>query len=141
MVSHSSDVASLHVLSLRSQVPEGVLTIGRDQPRLTWRFAATDVVQTGYEIEAGLLEPADWSPARAITLHEDPGRDRQAPAPVLRREFELDHAPVHARLHVTSLGLHEIRINGQRVGDQLLAPGWTTYRKRLLADTHDVTNL
>ena len=64
-----------------------------------------------------------------------------APSPLLRREFDVAGAPVRARLHVTSLGVHELRINGQRVGDHLLSPGWTSYHHRLLADTHDVTSL
>ena len=78
---------------------------------------------------------------RAITLPDDPGRERQAPAPLVRTEFDLDGDVRRARLHVTSLGVHEIRLNGERVGDQLLAPGWTTYGQRLLADTYDVTPL
>jgi alpha-L-rhamnosidase len=91
-------------------------------------------------IEAGLLEPADWT-AVAVTLPDDPGARRQAPAPLLRTTFELPSAPVRARLHVTSLGDHEVRINGRRVGDHLLDPGWTSYRSRLLVVTHDVTDL
>ncbi len=65
----------------------------------------------------------------------------QAPAPLLRREFTLPGPVARARLYVTSLGLHEVFINGQRVGDALLSPGWTTYRHRLLYETHDVTGL
>ncbi len=91
-------------------------------------------------VEAGLCDAADWL-AHPITLPNDPGRSRPAPSPVLRREFDLDGDVRRARLHVTSLGLHEVRINGERVGDHRLAPGWTSYRKRLLADTHDVTAL
>jgi len=91
-------------------------------------------------VEAGLLEPADWS-AVAVTLPEDPGAHRQAPSPLLRTTLDLPAAPVRARLHVTSLGDHEVRINGRRVGDHLLDPGWTSYRSRLLVVTHDVTDL
>jgi alpha-L-rhamnosidase len=91
-------------------------------------------------VEAGLLEPADWI-AVAVTLPDDPGAQRQAPAPLLRTTFELPAAPVRARLHVTSLGDHEVRINGRRASDHLLDPGWTSYRSRLLVVTHDVTDL
>jgi alpha-L-rhamnosidase len=91
-------------------------------------------------VEAGLLEPADWT-AVAVTLPDDPGAQRQAPAPLLRTTFDLPAAPVRARLHVTSLGDHEVRINGRRVGDHLFDPGWTSYRSRLLVVTHDVTDL
>ena len=90
--------------------------------------------------EAGLLRPDDWT-ALAVTMPDDPGRDRQAPAPVLRREFELFGAVVRARLYVTSLGLHDVTLNGRRVSDALLAPGWTPYHQRLTGEAYDVTGL
>jgi alpha-L-rhamnosidase len=46
-----------------------------------------------------------------------------------------------ARLYVSSLGLYELYLNGQRVGDQLFTPGWTSYRRRLQYQTYDVTPL
>ena len=46
-----------------------------------------------------------------------------------------------ARLHVTALGLYEARLNGQRVGDGFLSPGWTDYDKRVLYQAYDVTGL
>ena len=42
---------------------------------------------------------------------------------------------------MTALGLHRVTVNGRPVSDDLLAPGWTAYRHRLLADTYDVTPL
>ena len=91
-------------------------------------------------VEAGLLEASDWV-AQAITLPDDPGSGRQSPAPLLRRSFELASDVVSARLYATALGVHRMTINGVPVSDDLLAPGWTTYRHRLLADTYDVTAL
>lgn len=91
-------------------------------------------------VEAGLLDATDWS-AVAVTLPDDPGADRQAPCPLVRHEFELSAVARRARLYVTSLGVHEIWINGQRVSADLLAPGWTTYHRRLLGETYDVTGL
>ncbi len=91
-------------------------------------------------VEAGLLEPADWS-AVAVTLADDPGAREQAPPPLVRVAFDLPAAVVRGRLHVTSLGDHEVRVNGRRVGDHLLDPGWTSYAHRLLVVTHDVTDL
>jgi alpha-L-rhamnosidase len=91
-------------------------------------------------VEAGLLEPTDWR-ARAITLPDDPGRERQSPPPILRREFEVPGTVEQARLYVTALGLYEVTLNGRPVSDALLSPGWTAYRHRLLAETHDVTSL
>jgi alpha-L-rhamnosidase len=91
-------------------------------------------------VEAGLFTPEDWR-ASAVTLPDDPGARAQSPSPLLRTAFTLPTAPVRARLHVTSLGVHEVRINGARVGDHLLDPGWTSYHHRLLVTTHDVTGL
>ncbi|MEW9870739.1 glycoside hydrolase family 78 protein [Arthrobacter sp. HS15c] len=62
------------------------------------------------------------------------------PAPLYRREFTADHV-VRATLHVTALGVVEAYLNGHRVGDEVLAPGWTTYRHRLNYSTYDVTDL
>jgi alpha-L-rhamnosidase len=97
---------------------------------------ATDVAATGWDLPG----VGHWL-ARPITLPGDAGAVRQAPAPLLRREVHLDEAPASARLYVTALGLHDVRINGVRVADELLAPGWTPYRHRLLADRYDVSAL
>ncbi|MBP2266328.1 alpha-L-rhamnosidase [Pseudarthrobacter sp. PvP004] len=62
------------------------------------------------------------------------------PAPLFRRDFTA--TPVtRATLHVTALGFVEPYLNGHRVGDEALAPGWTTYRHRLNYSTYDVTDL
>jgi len=87
-----------------------------------------------------LPDAADWL-ARPITLPGDAGALRQAPAPLLRRVIHLEAAPASARLHVTALGLHDVRINGARVAHDLLAPGWTAYRHRVIVDMYDVTGL
>ena len=58
----------------------------------------------------------------------DPVTKALAPAPYLRRAFRLEHpvgSVASARLYVTALGLYEARLNGARVGDAVLAPGWT----------------
>jgi alpha-L-rhamnosidase len=92
----------------------------------------------GLPVEAGLVDASEWE-AKAITLPDDPGETRQAPCPLLRREFELGADVARARLYVTSLGIHQLSINGRLVTDELLNPGWSSYRHRLLAATYDVT--
>lgn len=62
-------------------------------------------------------------------------------APYFRREFSVGRLPDRALLRVTALGIVEPHLNGIRVGDEVLAPGWTSYRHRLAVSTHDVTNL
>ena len=71
----------------------------------------------------------------------DPVANALHPAPYLRRVFSADEPVASARLYVTALGLYEARLNGQRVGDAYLSPGWTDYDKRVLYQTYDVTSL
>ncbi len=64
------------------------------------------------------------------------------PVPILRRAFKLADRPItSARLYVTALGLYDFHINGHRVGDHVLAPDWTDYRKRVRYQVYDVTSL
>ncbi|MER7577813.1 family 78 glycoside hydrolase catalytic domain [Streptomyces sp. NPDC126514] len=60
-------------------------------------------------------------------------------APLLRKSITVDKPVASARLLTTALGLHETRLNGSRVGDDVLAPGWTDYNKRLPYSVYDVT--
>ncbi|MGE6598093.1 family 78 glycoside hydrolase catalytic domain [Bacillus proteolyticus] len=46
-----------------------------------------------------------------------------------------------ARLYITSLGLYEAAINGERIGESYFTPGWTSYDKRVLYQTFDITHL
>jgi alpha-L-rhamnosidase len=89
-------------------------------------------------VEAGLLRTEDWT-ARFISPRELGGLG--APAPVLRSALDLPGGVVKARLYATAHGLYEARLNGHRVGDQVLAPGWTGYAHRLRYQTYDVTDL
>jgi alpha-L-rhamnosidase len=87
-------------------------------------------------VEAGLLEATDW----IAEFIGDDGRVG-SPSPTLRREFVVTELPVSARLYVSSMGLNEVQINGVKVGDGLLNPGWTVYQERILVDTYNVTSL
>ena len=91
-------------------------------------------------VEAGLLDPADWS-AQFVTPGWDEDTSRAQPAPLLRREFQVRAGLAQARLYVTALGVYEAQINGQAVGDHVLDPGWTSYDYRLRYQTFDVTGL
>ena len=46
-----------------------------------------------------------------------------------------------ARVYAAAQGVYELQLNGERVGDHELAPGWTDYRKRIQYQTYDVTDL
>ncbi len=90
--------------------------------------------------ETGLLQPSDWQ-ARWIEPDIAEDNSKPAPSPMLRRDFALKGPVAQARLYVTSHGLYELHLNGQRVGDQVFTPGWTSYNKRLQYQTYDVTRL
>ncbi len=90
--------------------------------------------------ELGLLETSDWT-ARFITPDWDEDISKPQPSPLLRQKFELKARVKCARLYVTALGVYEAYINGTRVGNHVLAPGWTSYDHRIRYQTFDVTNL
>ena len=61
--------------------------------------------------------------------------------PLLRKTFTVDKPVNTARLYVCGAGYYEARLNGQKIGDHVLDPGWTDYAKTLLYATFDVTHL
>ena len=63
------------------------------------------------------------------------------PTMLLRREFMVKPRLARAVVHLCGLGQYELTLNGRKVGDDLLAPGWTKYDETVLYDTHDVTAL
>ncbi|WP_236030290.1 alpha-L-rhamnosidase [Paractinoplanes lichenicola] len=89
-------------------------------------------------VEAGLLDPADWT-ARFVSPREIGAFG--GPAPILTGALGLSGDVVKARLYITAHGLYEATINGHRVGDEVLTPGWTAYQHRLRYQTYDVTDL
>ncbi len=88
-------------------------------------------------VEAGLLEASDWLavPVTAAFPDEVPERPVR-----FRRRFEVRDGLVSARLYVTAFGIYDVRCNGEVVGDELLAPGWTSMRHRIRYATHDLTD-
>jgi hypothetical protein len=59
--------------------------------------------------------------------------------PIFRREFQAEKPVARAVLYACGLGQAEFRLNGRKIGDDLLQPGWTNYRKSCLYQTYDVT--
>jgi alpha-L-rhamnosidase len=99
---------------------------------------------------AGLLDSSDWT-ARWIAadpqaLRRDPGATEPTwtepgtPA-VFRREFDVPSPVRRATLYASARGLFELRMNGARVGSDVLAPEWTDYDKRIQYRTYDATGL
>ena len=86
--------------------------------------------------EMGLLSPSDWH-GQWIARTTDTNSN---PAPVLRRGFSLNDKIKKARAYICGLGYYELHINGRKIGDHLLDPGYTRYDKRALYVTYDVTD-
>lgn len=112
--------------------------------RLFWRVTIWD--ERGDEstsepawFEMGLLEPADWE-ASWIAAKLSGGARTNVPVPQLRKTFHVDKPVANARLYATALGVYESTLNGQRVGDDVFAPGWTDYTKRVRYQVYDLTS-
>jgi alpha-L-rhamnosidase len=108
--------------------------------RVQWRVKVwTDSKDSAWSepawFETGLLQASDWV-ARWIEPHET-----ERSAHVLRRSFELEAPPADARLYATAHGIYETFLNGRRVGDVELAPGFTSYPTTLHVQTYDVADL
>lgn len=80
----------------------------------------------------GLLDDRDWHGHWIVAPWE-------SEALLLRHEFTIKSGLTRAVVHVCGLGQFELRINGAKVGENLLSPGWTKYDRTCLYETHDVT--
>jgi len=120
-------------LSSRECAKARVRVWGTDEVPSVWSPPAS--------VEAGLLAPSDWV-AQPVgpSWSEDTASDNRRP-PLVRRAFAFAGPAIKARLYVSSHGLFEAEINGQRVGHDAMAPGWTVYQSRLRYFTYDVTDL
>jgi alpha-L-rhamnosidase len=90
----------------------------------------------------GLLDPSDWK-AKWIGYDapwEGFGTELP-PLPFLRKEFSIGKGIKRAILYVSALGSCEVRLNGQRVGEDIFIPGWSYFRKRAYYRAYDVTDL
>ena len=98
----------------------------------------------GWQSATQVSDADTWKPAVAYVNISGPDSQPGNPWPAesvkaLRNEFTIRKKVVSARLYATSLGAYQIFIDGKRVGDQVLSPGWTDYRLRLKYQTYDVT--
>jgi alpha-L-rhamnosidase len=90
-------------------------------------------------LEVGLLDrTADWT-AQRIAAPWAPSSSGPDPEHLFRKTFPVSEAIDRARLYATAQGVYEAEVNGCRIGDHFLAPGWTAYDGRLQYQTYDVT--
>lgn len=113
--------------------------------RVEWRVRLWD--ENGAEgewteyaaFEMGLLNAEDWK-AQWITGNYKPDKKCRYPVDCFRKTFNAKDI-VKARLYAAACGLYEGSLNGKRIGNFVLAPGHTDYRKRIQYQTYDVTQL
>jgi len=105
--------------------------------------------------QMGLLSPAEWKQAKWIGYKTMPDSLRLVPGlanpadtrwnkgadvlPLLRKEFSVSKKLKKATVFVTGLGQFDMSLNGEKIGDHFLDPGWTQYEKHALYVTFDIT--
>ncbi|KAF4445752.1 hypothetical protein F53441_10501 [Fusarium austroafricanum] len=104
----------------------------RNQPSTPW----SDWVS----VETGLLKKS-WENIQPIVSTIKINVSEPKRPVYFRKDFEVPDGIESARLYITALGIYEAEINGKRVGDHVLAPGWQSYHHRHVYDTYDVTDL
>lgn len=82
----------------------------------------------------GLLQMCDW---QGVWLGETTDGENH----LWRGDFQIEGKVVSARLYLCGLGHYEAYLNGRRISDRVLEPGWTAYDKRVLYSAYDVTEM
>ena len=136
-----SDVQGLQatlIALLRVRMPDGKVLRFASGP--AWKSAFG---QTG-DWTSQSFNDTSWQPVDVVSEAEQDSLGAPwppAPASYLRHNFTIGKTVKSARIYATALGSYQLHLNGQRVGDQILAPGWTDYRTRLVYQTYDVTSM
>ena len=139
-VSHSDRYAPAAIGRLVLQFESGDdLQIPLDQ---TWK--ASQTASAGWD-KPGFNESA-WAAAEFHTGQPWDGPGAVAdlarlPAPYFRKDFDVAQSVKRATVYVTAFGTYELRLNGKKVGKDVLAPGWTQFRKRVHYQSYDVSGM
>jgi alpha-L-rhamnosidase len=129
-----------------STAPPMIATLVIEYADGTWASFGTDATwKTAIHAAAGWTatryDDSGWKPAVVVPDGAEANGHPWIPDSVkaLRSSFNLSKPVKSARLYATALGDYGIFLNGKRVGDQVLSPGWTDYRERVYYQTYDVT--
>ena len=117
-----------------------VATFGSDASWRTTTHAAAGWQKAGFD-DGGWKTAVLWKPLPGP--FSQPAGHPWIPDSVkaLRHEFDVKSPVKSARLYATALGEYEVFLNGKRVSEDRMAPGWTDYRERVVYQTYDVTAL
>ena len=93
--------------------------------------------------ETAMLHAGDWNTKWINDGSKNPANDsdyyKQDRMPLLRKEFSASKKIESARLYISGIGYYEAYLNGKKIGDHVLDPGFTTYRKEVLYSVYDMT--
>jgi alpha-L-rhamnosidase len=110
----------------------------------TWGTGSSPKWSKPSHWEMGLLHSQDWTGKWLNDGKQSPQEDKDFyandPAPLFRKEFTLNKPIRKARLYLAGIGYSEASLNGSRVGNKVLEPGWTKFDKRVLYTLYDVTH-
>lgn len=134
------DSGKVNSSSMRAEYPQAPVSRQRVEWTVTlWDENDKDGESAAAFFEYGLLSPSDWK-AKWIAGNYRVNKKQRYPVDCFKKAFTAIGVR-KARLYVTACGLYEVKINGKRVGNFVLAPGHTDYRKRIQYQTYDVTDL
>ncbi|PWT96437.1 MAG: alpha-L-rhamnosidase [Bacteroidetes bacterium] len=95
--------------------------------------------------ETAMLNANDWSANWINDGIKNPIRDedyyKADRMPLFRKEFRISKKIGAARLYISGVGYYEAYLNGKKIGDRVLEPGFTTYRKEVLYSVYDITSM
>lgn len=95
--------------------------------------------------ETAFLDSKEWKAQWISDGSKNPEREedyyKDDRMPLFRKQFSVTKKIVSARLYISGLGYHEAYLNGKKIGDNVLDPGFTTYRKEVLYVVHDITSM
>ena len=137
IVTEKWDSGKVASASMHADYPEPL----SDRERVNWKIRLWDEKDQPGEWSEAFLETgiSDWE-ARWITGDYTPKKSERYPVDCFRKTFTANSVE-KARLYISACGEYEARINGERVGNFILAPGSTDYHKRIQYQAYDVTDL
>lgn len=105
-----------------------------------WRVEVWDGQKhaSGWSDESRWSEAPLWHAGWIASHAEGNGQDDER-MPLFRKAFTVSKRVERALLYASGLGQDELRLNGRKVGDDELTPGWSDYRKTVYYDAYDVT--
>ncbi|MBL7856760.1 MAG: family 78 glycoside hydrolase catalytic domain [Cyclobacteriaceae bacterium] len=93
--------------------------------------------------ETAMLKSSDWQAVWIDDGSKQFERDEEFyqddRMPLFRKQFGVSKKVETARLYISGLGYYEAYLNGKKISDHVIDPGWTTYRKEVLYVVHDIT--